>query len=189
MIRTTLVALSALSVAACQQTPGPQANPFSSTSEGLRVALLSGCFPYLVEGGSIHDRLKGHSARGGKLRGKKATLMYGNGQTLIQQDERGGCYLASNGQMPNTRVTDAAKARQTVLDVVGGVGALTKRSDSGPGFNDEVGQYRQESYCFPLRGQQAWLVMSSSSDTKRQMLQVTVNFDHDGKVCSPQAAR
>ncbi|MDP3740043.1 MAG: hypothetical protein Q8R02_21850 [Hyphomonadaceae bacterium] len=191
-IRACFVASAVAAVTACVQTPGPQANPLSSTSDAIAVALQSGCLPYLVEGGSIYDRLKGHSARQGKIGGKSAALMYGNGSVLIQQDEQGGCYLVATGAFRNTKLTDAAKFRETVLAFIPSVaGPLATRFDSGPGFNDPVGDFRQESYCFELRGKPAWILLSSST-VRPITLQVSVGWDREdlckGKLPAPQGA-
>ncbi len=178
----SLIAASALILSACVSTPGPTTNPFSSTGDAVVVALESGCLPWLVEGGSIYDRLRNaNSARKGEINGKPAARLFGAGDVQIQEDGRGGCYMRVVGAMPNTGVEDAARFRQTVLDAIPRVaGPLATRFDSGPGFNDPVGRYRQEGYCFDLRGRPAWLLVSTSSAVMKQArMQVSIGIDRE----------
>jgi hypothetical protein len=195
VMKRLTAAAAALVVSACVSSPGPTANPFSSTTDAIGVALQSGCLPWLVEGGAIYDRLKqANSARKGELNGKPAALLYGNGSVQIQEDKNGGCYLRAVGAMPNTGVEDAARFRQSVLDLIPRIaGPLVVRFDSGPGFNDPVGRYRQEGYCFDLRGRPAWLLVSTSSAVmQRALIQVSVGIDREdickGKLPTSPAA-
>lgn len=173
------LAIMAVTSAGCGTRPGPGANPLSSTSDSIIAALQSGCLPFLVEGGTIYGRLKGHSARDGEINGKRAARLYGNGDVQIQETDQGDCYLVARGVFRNTQVTDAAAFRQTVLDLISGVAEpMVARFDSGPGFNDPVGEFRQESYCFALRGKPAWLLLSSSI-TRPAALQVSIGWDRE----------
>ncbi len=169
-------------LAGCVSAPGPTSQPFSSTTESIEAALVSGCLPYLVEGGSIYDRLRdANTARGGKLNGKRAARLYGSGDVQIQETDTGGCYLRVVGAMSNTGVPDAARFRQAALDILtSAAGPLQLRSDSGPGFNDPIGKNRQESYCVTLRGRPAWLVISTSSAVMtKAILQVSMGWDSE----------
>lgn len=177
------VLLAAATLSACSSSPGATSNPFSSTVESIEAALGTGCLPWLVEGGAIYDRLRSsNTARKGELNGKLAARLYGSGDVQIQEDGRGGCYMRVVGAMPNTGVEDAARFRQSVLDAIPRMaGPLVTRSDSGPGFNDPVGRYRQEGYCFDLRGRPAWLVLSTSSAVMKQaVMQVSIGIDREG---------
>ena len=175
---------------ACASSPGPVTSPFSSTADGVNVALQSGCLPWLVEGGDLNNRLiKANTARGGKLNGKKAARLYGNGDVQIQEDGRGGCYMRAVGAFTHTGVEDAARFRQSVLETIPLVaGPLVTRFDSGPGFNDPVGRYRQEGYCFDLRGRPAWLLISTSSGSgQKAVMQVSVGIDRES-ICKDKLA-
>ena len=92
-----------------------------------------------------------------------------------------------------TGIEDAARFRQTVLDVIPRLaGPLVARFDSGPGFNDPVGRFRQESYCFDLRGKPAWILLSTSSGAmQKASMQVSVSLDREdtcrGKLPVPPA--
>jgi hypothetical protein len=182
-LRSASAALLAATLAACSSSPGATSGPFSSTVESIEAALETGCLPWLVEGGAIYERLRrSNTAREGKLNGKQAARLYGAGDVQIQEDSRGGCYMRVVGAMPNTGVEDAARFRQSVLDAIPRMaGALVPRSDSGPGFNDPVGRYRQEGYCFDLKGRPAWLVISTSSAVMKQaVMQVSIGLDREG---------
>jgi hypothetical protein len=177
-------------VAGCVSRPGPTSNPLSTTTESIVVALQSGCLPYLVEGGSIHQRLRAaNSSRGGKLNGKPADRIFGAGDVEIQEDPRGGWYMAVEGAMPNTGVEDAARFRQAVLDLIPRIaGPLVVRFDSGPGFNDPIGRQRQESYCFDLRGRPAWLLVTTRSEVMvKAQMQVSIGVDHED-ICKGKVA-
>lgn len=175
--------LAAIAVSACASSPGPTSNPFSSTVDSIDAALQTGCLPWLVEGGAIYDRLRSsNTARKGELNGKLAARLYGTGDVQIQEDGRGGCYMRVVGAMPNTGVEDAARFRQSVLDAIPRMaGPLVARFDSGPGFNDPVGRFRQEGYCFDLRGRPTWLLVSTSSAVMQNaVMQVSIGIDREG---------
>jgi hypothetical protein len=178
------LAIFVVASAGCATHSGPTAGPLSPTSDSIIAALQSGCLPFLVEGGTIYDRLKGHSARDGEINGKHAARLFGNGDVQIQESEQGGCYLVASGAFRNTQVTDAAAFRQTVLDLIPRIaGPMVARFDSGPGFSDPVGEFRQEGYCFALRGKPAWLVLSTST-TRPTALQASVGWDRENEFCT-----
>lgn len=181
MGRAALISVLVL-LAGCTSAPGPVSQPFSPATESIEAALVSGCLPYLVEGGSIYDRLRdANTARAGKLNGKRAARLYGSGDVQIQEDERGGCYMRVVGAMPNTGVEDAAEFRQAALaTLTASVGPLVTRFDSGPGFNDPIGRRRQESYCFTLRDRPGWIVLTTNSAAQAQaVMQVSVGWDNE----------
>lgn len=192
MLRIASVAVLALAtLAGCvsvgweapERPPGPRSGPFSSTSEAIEAAVVTGCLPYLAEGGSIYRRLRdANTARGGDLNGRRAARLYGGGDVRIQEDGQGGCYLRVVGAFTHTGVEDAARFRQAVLDLIPQVaGPLTTRSDSGPGFNDPVGASRQELHCFDLRGRPAWMLVTTSALAGRKAnMQVSIAVDRDG---------
>ena len=150
----------------------PKLNPLSPVERSLDYGLTAGCLPFLVEGGSIHERIERSSGRT-TLNGRPADRLHGRSTILIQEDGP-GCYLVAPRGDPD-------RLREAVLATLRRVGGDPRvRFDSGPGSRDSLGAFRQESWCFAVDGRPAGLVMSTSSVRRRHAMQASLFIDRDG---------
>ena len=168
----------AVATPAAAQGGFPQVHPWTSAEKTVDFALTAGCLPFLLEGGSIHERID-RSSRRVKVNGRPADALHGRGRVTLQEDGR-GCYL--------TAKVDPEALRRGVIDALAANGSSpVARFDSGAGGRDSVGSFRQEAWCFTLGGRPAALVMSTSRDRRRPALQASLFLDRDGS-CAPAAA-
>jgi len=145
-----LIAAAALLVAAPLAAMAQPAKISKTTTPevALTALMAEGCAPYLLDKTPLAVSFKGRG-RAVTLRGDPGVLLP-TAEPIGALEQNGGCYVRVDKG-------DGAVFREAVIKAVAGISDRPLRtvSDGGPAANDGRGRYRQEIYCFGLKGKTA----------------------------------